>query len=93
MYPFYKKDIEEGRITDEEVLELLEILRIKNMKLNRVSGKANRAKNSGMAKWYNWTIGGVDAQGNDATNELSYPLCDAAIDTHVLAPYDYGARA
>ena len=83
MYPFYKKDIEEGRITDEEVLELLEILRIKNMKLNRVSGKANRAKNSGMAKWYNWTIGGVDAQGNDATNELSYLLLDAAIDTHV----------
>lgn len=83
MYPFYKKDIEEGRITDEEVLELLEILRIKNMKLNRVSGKANRAKNSGMAKWYNWTIGGVDAQGNDATNEFSYLLLDAAIDTHV----------
>lgn len=83
MYPFYKKDIEEGRITDEEVLELLEILRIKNMKLNRVSGKANRAKNSGMAKWYNWTVGGVDAQGNDATNELSYLLLDAAIDTHV----------
>ena len=83
MYPFYKKDIEEGRITDEEVLELLEILRIKNMKLNRVSGKANRAKNSGMAKWYNWTIGGVDAQGNDVTNELSYLLLDAAIDTHV----------
>lgn len=83
MYPFYKKDIEEGRITDEEVLELLEILRIKNMKLNRVSGKANRTKNAGMAKWYNWTIGGVDKDGNDATNELSYLLLDAAIDTHV----------
>ncbi|MBR4753551.1 MAG: hypothetical protein IK054_00030 [Lachnospiraceae bacterium] len=83
MYPFYKKDIEEGRITKDEVLELLEILRIKNMKLNRVSGKANRAKNAGMAKWYNWTIGGVDRQGNDATNDLTYLLLDAAIETHV----------
>ncbi len=83
MYPFYKKDIEEGRITDDEVLELLEIMRCKVMKINRVSGKANRAKNSGMAKWYNWTIGGVDKDGNDATNELSYLLLDAAIDTHL----------
>ena len=28
MYPYYKKDKEEKRITDEEVLELLEVLRM-----------------------------------------------------------------
>ncbi|MBQ7859556.1 MAG: hypothetical protein IJ347_05445 [Faecalibacterium sp.] len=83
MYPFYRKDIDEGRITDAEVLELLEIMRCKCMKINRVSGKANRAKNAGMAKWYNWTIGGQKADGSDATNELSYLLLDAAIDTHL----------
>ncbi|MCC8059810.1 MAG: hypothetical protein LIO81_03075 [Clostridiales bacterium] len=83
MYPFYKKDIEAGRITDEQVLELLEIMRCKCMKINRVSGKANRAKNAGMAKWYNWTIGGVKADGSDATNELTYLLLEAAMDTHL----------
>lgn len=83
MYPFYRKDIDEGRITDEEVLELLEIMRCKVMKINRVSGKANRAKNAGMAKWYNWTIGGQKADGSDATNELSYLLLEAAKDTHL----------
>lgn len=83
MYPFYKKDIESGAITDDQVLELLEILRCKCMKINRVSGKANRAKNSGMAKWYNWTIGGVKADGSDATNELSYLLLDAALETRI----------
>ncbi|WP_164473138.1 pyruvate formate lyase family protein [Clostridium sp. E02] len=83
MYPFYKKDIEEGRISDDKVLELLEIMRCKVMKINRVSGKANRAKNSGMAKWYNWTIGGQKADGSDATNELSYLLLEAAIETHL----------
>lgn len=83
MYPFYKKDIEEGRMNDDEVLELLEIIRCKVMKINRVSGKANRAKNSGMAKWYNWTIGGQKEDGSDATNELSYLLLEAAIDTHL----------
>ena len=83
MYPFYKADIEAGRITDEEVLELLEIMRCKVMKINRVSGKANRTKNSGMAKWYNWTIGGVKEDGTDASNELTYLLLDAAIETHL----------
>ena len=83
MYPYYKKDIESGKITDEDVLELLEIMRCKVMKINRVSGKANRAKNSGMAKWYNWTIGGVDENGNDVTNELSYLLLESARDTQL----------
>lgn len=83
MYPYYRKDIDEGRITDDQVLELLEIMRCKVMKLNRVSGKANRTKNSGMAKWYNWTIGGQKEDGSDATNELSYLLLEAAKDTHL----------
>ena len=81
MYPYYRHDIDNGLLTDEDVLEYLEIMRCKVMKINRVSGKANRSKNSGMAKWYNWTIGGVDAEGNDATNELSYLLLESAKDT------------
>ncbi|MCD8329427.1 MAG: hypothetical protein LUC27_01870 [Lachnospiraceae bacterium] len=83
MYPYYRHDIDAGLLTDDDVLELLEIMRCKVMKINRVSGKANRAKNSGMAKWYNWTIGGVDAQGNDVTNELSYLLLESARDTQL----------
>ncbi|MBR6521695.1 MAG: hypothetical protein IKT47_03420, partial [Oscillospiraceae bacterium] len=81
MYPYYRADIDEGRITDDEVLELLEIMKCKVMKINRVSGKANRAKNAGMAKWYNWTLGGVKADGSDATNELTYLLLEASKDT------------
>lgn len=83
MYPYYEKDIKEGKITRDEVLELLEIMRCKVMKINRVSGKANRAKNSGMAKWYNWTIGGQKPDGSDATNDLSYLLLEAAQETHL----------
>ena len=81
MYPYYKRDVDAGAITDAEVLELLEILRCKVMKINRVSGKANRQKNAGMAKWYNWTIGGVKPDGSDATNELSYLLLESARET------------
>ena len=81
MWPYLQKDLAEGKLTEGEALELLEILRCKVMKINRVSGKANRAKNAGMAKWYNWTIGGVDAEGNDATNPLTYLLLEAAKET------------
>ena len=79
MYPYYKKDIEEGRITDAEVLELLEIMRLKDMQLNNVAGMENRKRNAGMAKWHNCVIGGVDPiTGEDATNPLSYLIIEAA---------------
>ncbi len=81
MYPYYRRDIDSGKISDAEVLELLEIMRCKVMKINRVSGQANRMKNAGQAKWYNWTIGGVKEDGSDATNELSYLLLESAKDT------------
>lgn len=78
MYPFYKKDMEAGTITKDEVLELLQCLRIKDMHINRTSGKLARQKNAGMAKWHNMTIGGVMPEtGEDATNELSYLVLDA----------------
>lgn len=79
MYPFYKKDIESGALTDAQVLELIECLRIKIMQFNFVSGNAKqREKWAGMARWNNFVIGGVDRDGNDATNELSYLVLEAA---------------
>jgi formate C-acetyltransferase len=79
MFPFYQKDKEEGRITDEGVLELLECLRIKVMEYNFIGGgKLQRDKWSGMARWNNWVIGGVTPDGKDATNELSYLILEAA---------------
>jgi formate C-acetyltransferase len=77
MYPFYKKDRAAGKISDEEVLELLQCLRIKDMQINRTSGALARQKNAGMAKWHNMTIGGVTPGGKDATNELSYLILEA----------------
>ena len=81
MYPFYKKDKAEGKITDEDVLELLESLRIKIMQYNFVGGgKLQRDKWAGMARWHNWIIGGITPNGQDGTNELSYLILEAARD-------------
>jgi pyruvate formate-lyase/glycerol dehydratase family glycyl radical enzyme len=79
MHPFYQRDKAEGRITDDQVLELLQCLRIKDMQLNRTSGRLLRQKNAGLAKWHNWTIGGVTPEGEDATNELTYLILQAAL--------------
>jgi formate C-acetyltransferase len=79
MYPFYSQDKAEGRLTDEQTLELLICLRIKVMQYNFVGGgKAQREKWSGLARWNNWVIGGVTPDGRDASNELSYLILEAA---------------
>jgi pyruvate formate-lyase/glycerol dehydratase family glycyl radical enzyme len=79
MYPFYEKDKERGSITDEEVIRLLCELRAKDMELVRVALRsAKRMQHAGMAKWHNMVIGGVTSNGQDATNELTYLVLEAA---------------
>ncbi len=79
MYPFYAADLKNGRIDDDQVLELLQCLRIKIMQYNFIGGgKLQRQKWSGMARWHNWVIGGVTPDGRDATNPLSYLILEAA---------------
>ena len=80
MYPYYKADIEAGRINDSEVLELLQMLRVKDMDMGSLGGKSRRACEDGEAKWHNMTIGGVKSDGSDATNELSYLILDALME-------------
>ncbi|WXG42164.1 MAG: pyruvate formate lyase family protein [Candidatus Freyarchaeum deiterrae] len=78
LYPQYKKDIEEGKITREQALELVEELLIKfsyNLLLLPSFGK-HTASELG-ADEDALTIGGVGGDGEDATNELSYIWMDA----------------
>jgi formate C-acetyltransferase len=80
MYPYYKADIDAGRITNAEVLEYLCCLRIRCMELNQQSGKEIRKRASGGARWINMTIGGVKADGSDATNDLTHLIIDALLE-------------
>jgi formate C-acetyltransferase len=79
MYPFYKKERDDGKITDEEVLELLCELRVKSMRPENIKlSAAKRSQHSGFAKWRNMTIGGVTPDGKDASNELTWLVLEAA---------------
>lgn len=81
MYPFYKLDIEKGLMTPEEALELLENLKTKTQGFQSVRGAQSRAGSSGGANWFNFTIGGVDREGKDATSDLTYMLIKASRET------------
>ncbi|MEW6663244.1 MAG: (2S)-3-sulfopropanediol dehydratase [Bacillota bacterium] len=72
-YPYYKKDIEEGRITEKSALELLESLWVNMAQfINLKVSPAGAAFTEGYSHWEALTIGGKTRDGRDATNELSY---------------------
>ncbi len=77
LYPYYKKDINEGKILTEEIQFLIECFYVKLSTLwNYVLNKGIVAA-EGPPIAENLTIGGIDREGNDATNELSYLLLDS----------------
>jgi pyruvate formate-lyase/glycerol dehydratase family glycyl radical enzyme len=79
MYPFFKSDQDNRQIDNEEVLALLCELRLKCMKPENIKlSRAKRSQHAGFAKWRNMTIGGVTADGKDASNELTYLVLEAA---------------
>jgi pyruvate formate-lyase/glycerol dehydratase family glycyl radical enzyme len=85
MYPFYQKDKEEGRITREETIELLECMRIKFSEVQRVASRAWEGMSSGNL-YQNMILGGITPEGEDASNELSHLLIDAALSMQTVQP-------
>jgi formate C-acetyltransferase len=86
LYPFYLRDLEEGRLTREEALEILECLRVKMSTLRLFNGVGYNEIISGEAQYHNITLGGQTADGEDATNELSYLFLEAALRTRTPHP-------
>lgn len=75
LYPFYKKDVEAGIITDDEVQELFECMWVGMAQfIDLYLSDTGGAFNEGYAHWEAVTVGGQTKEGLDATNELSYIL-------------------
>ncbi len=72
-YPFYKKDMEAGKITEESAIELLECMWVGMAEfIDMFISPTGGAFNEGYAHWEAVTIGGQTPEGYDATNELSH---------------------
>ena len=86
LYPFYINDINIGIITKEEIQFLIECFFLKLTTLwNYVFYFAINAA-EGPPITENVTIGDVDREGNDATNDLSYIILDAYSHLQTVQP-------
>jgi pyruvate formate-lyase/glycerol dehydratase family glycyl radical enzyme len=88
MYPFYRADIESGAATRESIQELIEILYMKDLWWTKLRDRMTVIANSGRGMGGDsLTIGGVDEEGNDATNDLTYMCLDALAHTRWGTPW------
>jgi len=72
LYPFYKKDIEAGRLTREEAFELIALFYIKTNGLVIPYPTPVARIFAGFTLGANFVLGGLTKDGKDAVNELSY---------------------
>lgn len=77
LFPYYKSDIEAGRITRQDALEIIECLWLKFNGIVYMRN-ANSAKYfAGFPIGFNIAVGGQDENGEDLVNELSFLLLKA----------------
>ena len=84
MYPFFKKDLDEGKITHEQAQEYLDCIWVKLNDLNKVRDAASAEGFAGYGLFQNLIVGGQNEEGVDVTNDLSYMCMEAT--THVRLP-------
>jgi formate C-acetyltransferase len=73
LFPFYEKDLEEGRLTEERATALIECMWVGMAQfIDLYLSPTGGAFNEGYAHWEAVTVGGQTPEGRDATNDLSY---------------------
>ena len=86
MYPYYKKDMENGSLSEESALELLTCLWIKTLTVNIVRSQAHTLSSAGSPMYQNVTIGGQTTDKKDAVNELSFTVLKSVAQTRLTQP-------
>ncbi len=87
IYPFYKKDIEEGRITEEEAKELLQCFWVKFNNHPAPPKVGVTLKESGTyTDFANINSGGLKADGSDGVNDVTYMVLDVIDEMRLLQP-------
>ena len=78
MYPYYQKDLASRRMTKAEARELIYLAMIKVQELMKIRDWTTVISNAGRHVGGScFTLGGQDANGNDATNDITHIFLDA----------------
>jgi len=86
MYPYYKKDIDEGQATRDDILEIIECFWIKLSEMVILYDKITASFIANFVMGEHINLGGQLANGRDATNELSYLCLYAQMDVGLTQP-------
>jgi trans-4-hydroxy-L-proline dehydratase len=87
LYPFYKKEIEEGTLTKERARELLQSFWVKFNNHPAPPKIGVTAKESSTYTDFALiNVGGVKPDGTDAVNELSFLILDVVEEMRILQP-------
>jgi len=77
LYPYYKKDLENGKLNREKAQELIDCFWLKLNEIIKVWDKEATHVHPGFPMTQNLVVGGQTPDGFDATNELSYLMLNA----------------
>jgi pyruvate formate-lyase/glycerol dehydratase family glycyl radical enzyme len=91
LWPFYRADTQAGRLTEAQALELLECFYIKVSHTIPLFDADVSLAFAGMTAFANAIMGGVDAEGHDATNPISYLAVEAMRLVNTQQP-NFGVR-
>ncbi len=86
LYPYYKRDITEGRLDYNSAKELLLSFCAKGDEHLYLLSKRTSEYHGGLLVVQAITLGGVDRQGNDAVNDLTYLFLDVIEEAGLKEP-------
>lgn len=86
LYPYYKKDIDKGKVTQDEALELVECFLMKCNELIKLREWNASQYLGGYPMFDALTLGGVTPDGEDSTNDLSYICLEAMAELRLPRP-------
>ena len=85
-YPLYKKDVEEGRLTRDQALEIVEAFFIKCNELNKLRSWPDTEFFIGYQMFINIAVGGQTPDHRDAVNEVSNLCVEACENVKLFTP-------
>jgi len=89
LYPYYERDLKEGKITPQEAAELLGCFWLKIREGELLQTQPPKARIAPATNLPNVTIGGRDENGNDVTNELSWIILEVMRQMRLSEPAVY----
>ena len=85
LYAFYRRDIDEGRLSREEAKELFQCFSVKhNYAYDYQTTGGPHGRNAGFGQLI--TLGGQGADGEDLTNDLTYLILESFQELNMLEP-------